>query len=86
MGNKTECRHVAEWSIRSTIAYTMVVAVNHFIPGVVATKYHPKKKDLSPKSLSMWSKVEKAYNKMIGSNKMIELHPVLPNLVTNYYR
>ena len=83
VGNKTESRHVAEWSIRSTIAYTMVVAVNHFIPGIVATKYHPKKRDLSPKSLLMWSKVEKAYNKMIGSKENIELHPVLPNLVTS---
>ena len=44
VGNKTESRAVAELSLRSTIAYTMVVAVNHFIPNVPRTVYHPKKK------------------------------------------
>lgn len=84
VGNKTESRHTAEWSIRSTIAYMMVVAATHFLPGVTPTKYHPKKKDLSPKSLQMWENVEKAYNKMLGNDSnLVQMQPVLPNLITS---
>ena len=83
VGNKTESRAVAEWSLRSTIAYTMVVAVNHFIPNVTRTVFHPKKKDLCSQSVEMWDFVETAYNKMLGNeNKKEELMPVLPNMVT----
>lgn len=83
MSNKTESRSVAEWSIRSTIAYTMIVATNHFIPGIARTPFHPKKKDLSSRSVEMWDTVEEAYNKMLGNERnKIEMMPVLPNLVT----
>ena len=83
VGNKTESRHVAEWSIRSTLAYTMVVATTHFLPDITATKYHPKKKDLSPTSIELWDYAEKAYNKMLGNESNDHtLSPVLPNLVT----
>ena len=66
VGNKTESRAVAEWSLCSTVAYTMVVAVNHFIPNVPKTVFHPKKKDLCAQSVEMWDCVEAAYNKMLG--------------------
>ena len=83
VGNKTESRHVAEWSIRSTLAYTMIVATTHFLPNVQSTKYHPKKRDLCKTSLEFWENAESAYNKMLGNNKdFVELQPVLPNLVT----
>ena len=84
VSNKTESRSVAEWSVRSTIAYTMVVAVNHFLPGVPKTRFHPKKRELSVRSLKLWEIVENAYNKMLGTSgkDKIEMQPVLPNLVT----
>ena len=83
VGNKTESRAVAEWSLRSTIAYTMVVAVNHFVPNVPKTVFHPKKKDLCAQSVEMWECVESAYNKMLGNvEKKVDMMPVLPNMVT----
>ena len=44
VGNKTESRAIAEWSLRSTLAYTMTVITNHFIPSNSPTYLHPKKK------------------------------------------
>ena len=81
--NKTEARSIAEWSIRSTLAYTMVVATSHFIPNVKSNSFHPKKKDLSKQALEMWEIVEECYNEMLGHNETkIDLVPVLPNMVT----
>ena len=84
VNNKTEARFVAEWLLRSTIAYTMVVAVNHSLPGITKTSFHPNKKDLSHRATTMWDAVENAYNTMLGNNEKewVEMQPVLPNLVT----
>ena len=42
VGNKTESRATAEWSIRSTICYLMAVACNHFIPCAEQPIFHTK--------------------------------------------
>ena len=39
VSNKTESRHSAEWSTRSTISYLMVVLCTHYI-NAKPTKYH----------------------------------------------
>ena len=41
---KTESRHAAKFSIRSTICYAMAVAVLHFLPIVKPYEYHRKKR------------------------------------------
>lgn len=83
VANKTESSAVAEWSLRSTLGYAMVVAVNHYIPNVEQSYFHPKEKDLNKDSLELWDIAESAYNKMIGdkTNKS-KLFPVFPHLVT----
>lgn len=43
VSNKTESRAIAEWSLRSMLAYTMIVTCNHFLPNVDPTYYHTKK-------------------------------------------
>ena len=83
VSNKTESRAVAEWSVRSTLAYATAVACTHFIPNASSTYYHPKKKDLNKDAVELWNLAEVCFNKMIGNNSNIEsLVPVLPNLVT----
>ena len=83
VGNKTGSRAIAEWSLRSTLAYAMVVTCNHFLPNIVPNYYHPKKKDLNQEALSLWNIAELAYNRMIGNHVASEKQvPVLPNLVT----
>ena len=83
VSNKTESRSIAEWSIRSTLSYTMIVGTTHFFPDVERTRFHPKKKDLNHRSLEMWNLVEDSYNKMLGiSEGKKELLPVLPNMLT----
>ena len=83
VGNKTEARIVAEWSLRSTLAYTMVVACNHFLPNVATTYDHPRKKGLSNDAVMLWDIAEGCYNKLLGNKTNMEkLHPVLPNLIT----
>ena len=85
VGNKTESRAIAEWSLRSTLAYTMIVTANHFIPNIEPNYFHPKKKDLTKDALELWNVAENCYNKMIGhdDNTKVKLFPVLPNLVTS---
>ena len=34
INNKTEARAIAEWFIRSTIAYLCVIATTHFVPNI----------------------------------------------------
>ena len=81
--NKTKLRSIAEWSFRSTLCYTMIVATTHFFPCQKLSKYHFPKKDLDPESLELWESAEKAYNKMLGNNaeQKEKLAPVLPNLL-----
>ena len=74
---------MAEWSLRSTLAYTMVVCCNHYIPDATPTVFHPKKKDLCKEATLLWDIAEVSYNKMIGNTGLrVDLLPVLPNLVT----
>ena len=83
VGNKTESPAVAEWSLRSSLAYAMIVTCNHFLPNATSSCYHPKKKDLNKEPLLLWDIAETCYNKMIGNTGLREtLVPVLPNLVT----
>ena len=86
VGNKTESRAIAEWSLRSTLSYAMIVTANHFIPNISQNYFHPKKKDLSKEALELWNIAEDSYNKMIGHTdaaSKVKLYPVLPNLVTS---
>ena len=83
LANKSESRATVEWSMRSALAYSSIVAVNHFIPNVLPTIYHPRKSDLCHDALELWNLSEMCYNKMLGYNTVIEKsHPVLPNLLT----
>ena len=81
ISNKTESRHTAEWSIRSTICFVMAVAVLHFIPFIKPTEYHMKKKDIGEDGLELWTGVERLYSKIFQKN--VSVVPVLPNLVTS---
>ena len=65
MANKTESRSVAEWSLRSTLAYAAVVACNHFIPLTQLTPFHPRKKDINKEEVLLWNLVEWYYNNMV---------------------
>ena len=83
VSNKTESRAVAEWSLRSTLAYATVVTCTHFLSNATSTYYHAKKKDLNPDAVELWNLAELCFNKMVGNtNKHETLLPVLPNLVT----
>ena len=86
--SKTESRVAAEWSIRSTIAYAMVVAVTHFLPFIQPTEYHRKKKEICENGQLLWRLVEKAYTKILNKGcdtytKDVQVVPVLPNLITS---
>ena len=84
MANKTESRSVAEWSLRSTIAYAAVAACNHFIPLTQLTPFHPRKKDINKEEVILWNLVERYYNNMVGNtHNPTKMAPVLPNLVTS---
>ena len=65
-------------------AVPSLIAVNHFLPGITKTSFHPNKKDLSYPATAMWDAVENAHNKILGTNEKewVEIQPVLPNLVT----
>ena len=84
ISNKTESRVCAEWSLRSTISYTMAVIVTHFIPDVTPSPFHPIRKELPREGQELLSLVEETYNDMIGQpHKKVKMIPVLPNLVTS---
>ena len=68
VSNKTQSQSIAEWYLRSTITYTMIVAVNHFLPGVPKTPVHPERRELSVHTIKLWEIVENAYNKMLGTS------------------
>ena len=84
VNNKSESRVTAEWSMRSTLAYTAIVAVNHLIPPSQPSIYHPKKSELNHDAQELWSLSESCYNCMIGNSiTKKKLYPVLPNLITS---
>ena len=83
VANKTESRRAAEWSLRSTLAYSTIVACIHFIPLDSPSKYHVKKSDLNPEATKLWHLAETCYNSMIGDVSLKKnLYPILPNLLT----
>ena len=86
LGNKSESRATAEWSIRSALEYASIVAVNHFIPNVEPTIYHPHKNDLCPDAVKLWNISEKCYNKTIGHNTVIEKCDSSSSKLTYHFR
>lgn len=81
INNKTETRATAEWSFRSTISFALCVAATHFLPEVLPSPFHRRKRDLCDKSKELWDMVEIEYSKMF--KKKVNVVPVLPNLVTS---
>ena len=82
VNNKSESRITAEWSIRSTLAYTLIVAVNHFIPLSQPSIYNPKKSDLNDEALELWNLCEKSYNHILCITACLKAEEVknkLPN-------
>ena len=89
VSNKTESRAAAEFSIRSTICYLLVVLTTHFIRAK-PTKYHRQHKDLM--SNPVYSLIRKLNCATLGINQTLddsnnviveELIPVLPRLITS---
>ena len=83
VSNKTESRRAAEWSLRSTLAYSTIVTCTHFISLTSPSKYHVKKTDLNEEACQLWNLAESCYNTMIGKDgAKVSLYPILPNLIT----
>ena len=86
VSNKTESRSAAEWSIRSTISYLMVVLATHFVRAEPSA-FHPKMNSLDPEILAAWELVEEVNGKSLSihsiNNSIEKLIPVLPQLVTS---
>ena len=86
VSNKTESRSSAEWSVRSTISYLLVVLATHFIRAEPSS-FHPKLASLDPLIAEVWKIVEEENDKTLSIhtiNKCMEkLIPVLPQLVTS---
>ena len=88
VSNKTESHAAAEFSIRSTICYLMVVLTTHFIRAK-PTKYHHQLKDLL--SNPVYCLVRKLNEGILGINGNVDIDnktvqdliPVLPRLVTS---
>ena len=86
VSNKTESRSSAEWSVRSTVSYLMVVLATHFVRAE-PSPFHPKQNSLDPIVAAVWKIVEEENMKSLSVhtiNKCLEkLIPVLPHLVTS---
>ena len=84
VSNKTESRSTAEFSVRSTIAYMMVVLTTHFTNAPLS-KFHSRLKDLSNNPL--YALMKDLNKKMLGSelsdDELRQLIYVLPNLITS---
>ena len=86
VSNKTESRSSAEWSIRSTISYLVVVLATHFVYAE-PSQFHPKLTSLDPSVAKVWNMVKLENNKTLSiediTNVVKTLIPVLPHLVTS---
>ena len=86
VSNKTESRSAAEWSVRSTISYALVVLASHFVRAE-PSPYHPKMNSLDPEISAVWELVEETNNKSLSIDPIDitikKLIPVLPQLVTS---
>ena len=84
VSNKTESRSVAEFSIRSTISFLLVLLTSHFIRAV-PTKFHKPKKEMEKNET--WQLVHKLNSKILGVTDSLSvldqfIH-VLPHLITS---
>ena len=86
VSNKTESRSSAEWSIRSTISYLVVVLATHFVYAE-PSQFHPKLNSIDSSIAEVWKMVKLENNKVLsieGITNIVEtLIPVLPHLVTS---
>ena len=84
VSNKTESRAVAEYSIRSTISFLLVVLTTHFIRAT-PTKFHKPRKEMEKNKT--WQLVMELNRKVLGlSNSVDVLHQfihILPHLITS---
>ena len=84
VSNKTESRSAAEFSIRSTISYMMVVLSAHFI-NAPPSEFHTKHKDIQ--KTSVYKLLEQLNKEAMGycmpDDQLIHLTYVLPNLITS---
>ena len=84
VSNKTESRSAAEFSVRSTISYMMVVLTTHFI-NAPPSKFHTKVKELENNPL--YTLIRKLNKEVLGSvltdDELNQLIYILPNLITS---
>ena len=89
VSNKTESQAAAEFSIRSTICYLLVVLTTHFVRAK-PTKYHRQPIDMM--SNPVYSLIHKLNTETLGINESLNgkddyvvdpLIPVLPRLITS---
>jgi hypothetical protein len=83
VSNKTESRHSAEWSVRSTISYLMVVLCTHYI-NAEPTKYHKPFSELMKDPT--YKLIYELNREVLGIDEFTEssyhLTHALPDLVT----
>ena len=84
VSNKTESRSAAEFSVRSTISYMMVVATQHFI-NAKPSVFHSKHADIKKNSLYILLNElnKKTLGVKLNQNQLEELTYVLPHLITS---
>ena len=84
VSNKTESRTAAEFSVRSTIAYMMVVLSTHFI-NAPPSEFHCRHKDIKkdPVYILLAKLNSEALGYKLSEDQLTELTYVLPNLITS---
>ena len=84
VSNKTESRAAAEFSVRSTVSYMLVVVTTHFI-NAKPSIFHSKHKELtkSPLYLLLDQLNRKALGVKLCTASIQHLTYVLPNLITS---
>ena len=84
VSNKTQSRSAAEFSIRSAIAYMMVVLSSHFI-NAPPSPYHSKHDDIT--KTPVYKLISKLNKEVLGANliekDILALTYILPNLITS---
>ena len=84
VSNKTQSRYAAEYSVRSTIAYMMVVLTTHFV-NAKPSIFHSKHKEISKNPLyKLLTKLnKKSLGVKLNEEQLESLTYVLPNLITS---
>ena len=84
VSNKTQSRTAAEFSVRSTVAYMMVVLTTHFV-NAEPSLFHSKHKDITKSQL--YKLLNHLNKKTLGvklnEDQLASLTYVLPNLITS---